>query len=195
MSQFFIDRPIFAWVIAIFIALAGIVAIPQLPVARFPDIAPPSVSIFATYAGADVQTVSDSVIRPIEKELSSVKNVLYYESTVDSTGGANIFVTFRPGTDPELAQVDVQNRMKNAEPLLPETVRRAGIGVEGAESGFLMVITLKSREGKTDELSLGDYLTRNLAEELKRLPGVGRVQQFGAERAMRVRSSSRTCSE
>lgn len=186
MSQFFIIRPVFAWVIAIFIALAGIVAIPQLPVARFPDIAPPSVSIFTTYAGADAQTVSDSVIRPIEKELSSVKNVLYYESSVDSTGGANISVTFKPGTDINLAQVDVQNRLKNAEPLLPAPVRRAGVGVEAADSGFLMVITLRSREGKTDELTLGDYLTRNLAEELKRVTGVGRVQQFGSERAMRV---------
>lgn len=186
MSQFFITRPVFAWVIAIFIALAGVFAIPQLPVARFPDIAPPSVSIFASYSGADAKTVSDSVIRPIEKELSAVKNVLYYESTVDSTGGASISVTFKPGTDPELARIDVQNRLKNAEALLPEAVRRAGIGVEAAESGFLMVLTLRSREGKTDELTLGDYLTRNLAEELKRVPGVGRVQQFGSERAMRV---------
>ena len=186
MPRFFIDRPVFAVVIAIFIALAGLVAIPQLPVARFPDIAPPSISIFATYAGADAQTVNDSVVRPIEKELSSVRNVLYVESTVDSTGGANVFVTFRPGTDPEMAQVDVQNRLKNAEALLPEPVRRAGIGVEAAESGFLMVITLKSREGATDELSLGEYLTRSLSEELKRIPGVGRVQPFGSERAMRV---------
>ncbi|ARC88664.1 multidrug efflux RND transporter permease subunit [Rhodovulum sp. MB263] len=186
MPQFFILRPVFAWVIAIFIALAGIVAIPQLPVARFPDIAPPSVSIFTTYAGADAQTVSNSVVSPIEKELSSVKNVLYYESSVDSTGGASISVTFKPGTNPEMAQVEVQNRLKNAEALLPDPVRRAGLGVEAAESGFLMVVTLRSRTGATDELSLGDYLSRNLAEELKRVPGVGRVQQFGSERAMRV---------
>ncbi|AYG68540.1 MULTISPECIES: multidrug efflux RND transporter permease subunit [unclassified Rhizobium] len=186
MSQFFIDRPIFAWVIAIFITLAGVLAIPQLPVARFPEIAPPSVSIFTTYNGATVQTVSDSVVTPIEKELSSVKNVLYYESTVDSTGGANISVTFKPGTDPELAQVDVQNRLKNAEQRLPEPVRRGGLTVEAAESGFLMILTLKSRNGTTDELTLGDYMTRNLGEELKRLPGVGRVQQFGSERAMRI---------
>ncbi|AWI85946.1 multidrug efflux RND transporter permease subunit (plasmid) [Alloyangia pacifica] len=186
MAQFFILRPVFAWVIAIFIALAGIVTIPQLPVAQFPDIAPPSVSIFTTYAGADATTVSNSVVRPIEKELSSVKNVLYYESSVDSTGGATISLTFKPGTDPEMAQVEVQNRLKNAEALLPEPVRRAGIGVEAAESGFLMVITLKSRTGETDELSLGEYLTRNLGEELKRVPGVGRVQQFGSDRALRV---------
>lgn len=186
MPQFFILRPVFAWVIAIFIALAGIVAIPRLPVARFPDVAPPSVSIFTTYAGADAQTVSDSVIRPIERELSGVRNVLYYESSVDSTGGANVSVTFMPGTNVEMAQVEVQNRLKNAEALLPASVRRAGVSVEAAESGFLMVITLRSRSGATDELSLGEYLSRNLAEELKRIPGVGRVQSFGSERAMRV---------
>ena len=186
MSQFFIERPSLPGSSAIFIAVAGIVAIPQLPVARFPDVAPPSISIFATYSGADVQTVSDSVIRPIEKELASVKNVLYYESSVDSTGGANISVTFKPGTDPEMAQVDVQNRLKNADAVLPEQVRRNGVSVEASESGFLMLITLKSTTGDTDELSLGDYLTRNLGEELKRVPGVGRVQQFGSERAMRV---------
>ncbi|MAM12580.1 MAG: multidrug efflux RND transporter permease subunit, partial [Rhizobiaceae bacterium] len=186
MPQFFIDRPVFAWVIAIFIALAGLVAIPKLPVARFPDIAPPSISIFATYTGASVETVNDSVVRPIEKELSSVKNVLYYESTADSTGGANIMVTFKPGTNADLAQVDVQNRLKNAEAQLPEVVRRGGVSVEAAESGFLMVLTLRSVSGETDELALGDYMTRNISEELKRLPGVGRVQQFGSPRAMRV---------
>lgn len=186
MPQFFINRPVFAWVIAIFIALAGLVAIPKLPVARFPVIAPPSISIFATYTGASVQTVSDSVVRPIEKELSSVKNVLYYESIADSTGGANIMVTFKPGTDAELAQVDVQNRLKNAEAQLPDAVRRGGISVEAAESGFLMVLTLRSISGETDELALGDYMTRNVSEELKRLPGVGRLQQFGSPRAMRV---------
>lgn len=186
MSQFFIHRPVFAWVIAIFIVLAGIVAIPQLPVSRYPVIAPPSISIFTTYTGASVQAVNDSVVVPIEKELSSVKNILYYESTVDATGGASITVTFKPGTDPELAQVDVQNRLKNAEPRLPEVVRRNGINVEASESGFLMVIALKSVSGNTDELSLGDYLTRHIAEELKRIPGVGRTQRFGSERAMRI---------
>ncbi|WP_128255798.1 multidrug efflux RND transporter permease subunit [Falsirhodobacter deserti] len=186
MAQFFILRPVFAWVIAIFIALAGIVAIPHLPVARFPEIAPPSVSIFTSYPGADAQTVSNSVVRPIEKELSSVKNVLYYESSVDATGGATISVTFTPGTNVEMAQVEVQNRLKNAEALLPDPVRRAGLGVEAADSGFLMVITLRSKTGVTDELSLGEYLNRNLGEELKRIPGVGRVQQFGSDRALRV---------
>lgn len=186
MPQFFIERPIFAWVIAIFIVLAGVIAIPQLPVSRFPTIAPPSVSIYATYTGATPQTINDSIVSPIERELSSVKNLLYFESTADTSGSANITATFKPGTDAELAQVDVQNRLKAVEPRLPEAVRRAGLTVESASSGFLMIVTLGSKDGRYDALALGDYMSRNVAEELKRIPGVGRVQSFGSEKAMRV---------
>ncbi|MEH6719348.1 MAG: multidrug efflux RND transporter permease subunit [Aurantimonas endophytica] len=186
MSRFFIDRPIFAWVIAIFIALAGLAALPQLPVSRFPTIAPPSIGITTSYTGASPKTIEDSVITPIERELSGVKNVLYFESTADTTGSASINVTFRPGTDPETAQIDVQNRIKSAEDRLPEAVRRAGLSVEAAESGFLMLVTLKSPDGRYDALALGDAMSRNLVEELKRVPGVGKVQNFGSERAMRV---------
>ena len=186
MPQFFINRPIFAWVIAIFIVLVGIIAIPQLPVSRFPTIAPPSVSIYATYTGATPQTVNDSVVSLIERELSSVKNLLYFESTADTSGSANITVTFKPGTNAEMAQVDVQNRLKAVEPRLPEPVRRAGLTVESASSNFLMIVTLTSKDGRFNALALGDYLTRNVAEELKRIPGVGRVQSFGSEKAMRV---------
>ncbi len=186
MPQFFIERPIFAWVIAIFIVLAGVIAIPQLPVSRFPTIAPPSVSIYATYTGATPQTINDSIVSPIERELSSVKNLLYFESTADTSGSANITATFKPGTDAELAQVDVQNRLKAVEPRLPEAVRRAGLTVESASSGFLMIVTLGSKDGRYDALALGDYISRNVAEELKRIPGVGRVQSFGSEKAMRV---------
>ena len=186
MPQFFIDRPVFAWVIAIFITIAGIAAIPQLPVSRFPVIAPSSVSINATYVGASSQTVTDSVVAPIERELTAVKNVLYFESSADSTGNASITVTFKPGTDPELAQVDVQNRLKSVEPRLPEQVRRAGLSVEAASSGFLMIVSLRSDNGAVDTLALDDYLARRLAPELKRIPGVGRVQSFGSEAAMRV---------
>lgn len=114
MPQFFIDRPVFAWVIAVFIVLVGVISIPQLPISRFPDIAPPSVSIYANYTGATPQTINDSVVSVIERELSGVKNLLYYESSTDTSGSASITVTFRPGTDPELAQVDVQNRLKAA---------------------------------------------------------------------------------
>ncbi|WLS05167.1 multidrug efflux RND transporter permease subunit [Shinella oryzae] len=186
MPRFFIERPVFAWVIAIFITIAGIVAIPQLPVSRFPVIAPPSVSIAASYVGASSKTVTDSVIAPIERELTSVKNVLYFDSSADSSGNASITVTFKPGTNPELAQVDVQNRVKSVEPRLAEQVRRAGVSVEAASSGFLMIVALRSSDGVIDTLALDDYLARGLSPELKKIPGVGRVQSFGSEAAMRV---------
>lgn len=186
MPQFFIDRPVFAWVIAIMITIAGLIAIPQLPVSRFPVIAPPSVSIYATYTGATPQVINDSVTSLIEREISSAKNVLYFDSTADSSGSATITVTFKPGTDPELAQVDIQNRLKAVEPRLPEQVRRAGLTVESASSGFLMIVSLKSKNGTLDALALDDYLVRNIAPELKRVGGVGRVQSFGSEAAMRV---------
>ncbi|MCV9938451.1 multidrug efflux RND transporter permease subunit [Boseaceae bacterium BT-24-1] len=186
MPQFFINRPIFAWVIAIFIVLAGLIALPQLPVSRFPTIAPPSVTISATYVGATPQTINDSVVGLIERELTGVKNLLYFESTADTSGSASITATFKPGTNPEMAQVDVQNRLKAIEPRLPEAVRRTGIIVESAASGFLMIVTLNSHDGQYDELALGDYLTRNIAPELRRIEGVGRVQAFGSEKAMRI---------
>lgn len=186
MPQFFINRPVFAWVIAILIVIAGAISIPQLPVSRFPVIAPPSVSIYATYTGATPQTMNDSVTSLIERELSSAKNILYFESSADSSGSATITVTFKPGTDPELAQVDVQNRLKAVEPRLPEQVRRAGLTVESASSGFLMIVSLKSKDGSLDALALDDYLVRNIAPELKRVAGVGRVQSFGSEAAMRI---------
>ncbi|NDW04496.1 multidrug efflux RND transporter permease subunit [Jiella pacifica] len=186
MPQFFIDRPVFAWVVAIFITLAGLAAIPQLPVSRFPVIAPPSVSINATYTGAGPQTVADSVVAPIERELTAVKNLLYFESSADASGNASVTVTFKPGTDPEMAQIDVQNRLKAVEPRLPEPVRRAGLSVEAASSGFLMIVTLRSEGGKVATLALEDYLARSLSPELKQVAGVGRVQSFGSEAAMRV---------
>ncbi|MQT14856.1 multidrug efflux RND transporter permease subunit [Segnochrobactrum spirostomi] len=186
MPHFFIERPVFAWVIAIFIVLAGLVAIPQLPVSRFPVIAPPSIVISATYTGASPQTINDSITVPIERELASVKNVLYFDSTADSSGTASITVTFKPGTDPELAQIDVQNRLKAVEQRLPESVRRTGLSVEGVTSGFLMIVSLRSESGRADSRALEDYLVRQLAPELRRVPGVGRVQSFGSEAAMRV---------
>lgn len=186
MPQFFINRPVFAWVIAILIVIAGVISIPQLPVSRFPVIAPPSVSIYATYTGATPQTINDSVTSLIERELSSAKNILYFDSSADSSGSATITATFKPGTDLELAQVDVQNRLKAVEPRLPEQVRRAGLSVEAASAGFLMIVSLKSADGTLDALALDDYLVRNIAPELKRVMGVGRVQSFGSEAAMRI---------
>ncbi|OBV37958.1 efflux RND transporter permease subunit [Janthinobacterium psychrotolerans] len=186
MPQFFIDRPVFAWVVAIFIVLFGLIAIPQLPIARFPSVAPPSVSITASYPGATPQTMNDSVISLIERELSGVKNLLYFESSSDTSGSASISVTFKPGTNPELAQVDVQNRLKAIEPRLPQAVRQNGLGVESASSSFLMIVSLNAPKGGYDEVALGDYLARNVTEELRRIPGVGKVQLFGTERAMRI---------
>lgn len=186
MPRFFIDRPVFAWVVALAIIITGMIAIPQLPIARYPTIAPPSISIYATYPGATPQTLNDSVVTLIERELSSVKNLLYFESSTDTSGTATITATFQPGTDPELAQVDVQNRIKTAEPRLPQVVRQLGLQVEAASSGFLMIVSLQSDAPGTDEVALGDYAARNVVEELKRVPGVGRVQLFSSERAMRV---------
>jgi len=186
MPQFFIERPVFAWVVAIFIILAGALSISRLPVERFPSIAPPTVSINATYTGATPQTVSDGVVGLIERELSSVKNLAYFESSADNAGSASITATFKPGTDPELAQVDVQNRLKSIESRLPQIVRQLGVTVESSASDFLMMVSLTSRDDRYSALDLGDYMTRNILEELKRVQGVGRVQSFGSERAMRI---------
>jgi len=186
MPKFFIERPIFAWVVAIAIIVAGLIAIPRLPVSRYPVVAPPTVSIYASYPGATPKTMNDSVVALIERELSSVKNLLYFESSTDTSGIATITATFEPGTNPELAQVDVQNRLKTVESRLPQAVRQTGVTVESAASNFLMLVSLKSLDGRDDAVALSDYMARNVVEEIKRIPGVGRVQSFGSERAMRV---------
>lgn len=186
MPQFFINRPVFAWVIAVFIILFGIIAIPKLPIARYPSVAPPTISINATYPGSTPETMNNNVIALIERELSSVKNMLYFESSSDTTGTATITVTFKPGTDPELAQVDVQNKIKTVESRLPQVVRQNGLNVEATSSSFLMIVGLSSDNGKMSGSDLGDYLSRNMIEELRRVDGVGRVQLFGAEKAMRI---------
>ncbi|MBT2186791.1 efflux RND transporter permease subunit [Sphingobium nicotianae] len=186
MPRFFIDRPVFAWVIAIIIVLIGAISIPQLPIERYPSIAPPSIQITATYPGATPQTMNDSVVSLIERELSSVKKLLYFESSVDTSGQATITATFQPGTDPELAQVDVQNRLKTAEPRLPQVVRQLGIVVEAANPNFLQLVNIESKNGSLDATALTDYAARYVVEDLKRVNGVGRVQLFGSERAMRI---------
>lgn len=186
MPQFFIHRPVFAWVVALFIILLGLIAIPQLPIARFPSVAPPSVNIYVAYPGATPQTMNDSVLSVIERELSSVKNLLYFQSSSDTSGTAEISVTFKPGTHPELAQVDVQNRLKAVEARLPQAVRQNGLSVESASSNFLMMVGLKYADGRHDGTALSDYMARNVVEELRRIEGVGRVQLFGAEQALRI---------
>ncbi|WP_368927248.1 multidrug efflux RND transporter permease subunit [Serratia marcescens] len=186
MSRFFIERPVFAWVIALFIILGGVLAIPQLPVAQYPAVAPPSVTISVTYPGATPDTMNTSVISLLEREISGVDNLLYFESSSDTSGVASITMTFKPGTDIKLAQVDVQNQIKVVEARLPQVVRQNGINVESANSGFLMLIGLKSPSGQYQEADLSDYFARHITDELRRVPGVGKVQLFGAEKAMRV---------
>ncbi len=186
MARFFIERPIFAWVVALFIVLAGLLAIPNLPISQYPSVAPPSVEISATYPGADAQTVDETVSSLIEQELNGAKGLLYYESQSNSYGRAQITATFAPGIDPDLAMVDVQNRIKKAESRLPQTVMRMGLQVEKASSNFLMVVTLSSKDGRLDQLALADYITRNVINEIRRVPGVGKAELYAAQRAMRV---------
>ncbi|EPA97299.1 multidrug efflux RND transporter permease subunit [Pseudomonas umsongensis] len=185
MPQFFIDRPVFAWVVALFILLAGALAITQLPVAQYPNVAPPQIEIYAVYPGASAQTVDESVVSLIEEELNGADHLLYFESQ-SSLGSATIKATFQPGTDPEMAQVDVQNRLKVVESRLPQAVNQQGLQVEKVSAGFLLLIALTSSDGKLDDVALSDYLARNVMNEIKRLDGVGKAQLYGAERAMRI---------
>ena len=185
MPQFFIERPVFAWVVALFILLAGALAIPQLPVAQYPNVAPPKVEIQASYPGASAQTVDDSVVSLIEEELNGAHHLLYFESK-SSLGSATITATFKPGTDPDLAQVDVQNRLKAVESRLPQAVIQQGLQVEKVSTSFLLLITLTSIDGSLDNVTLSDYLARNVMNEIKRLEGVGKASLYGAERAMRI---------
>jgi multidrug efflux pump len=186
MPLFFIDRPIFAWVVALGITLAGLLAVPNMPVAQYPEVAPPTISIQATYPGASADDVATSVASVIENELNGAKGLLYYESVSDSNGMVEISVTFRPGTDPDLAQVDVQNRISNITSLLPAAVIQQGLKVSQVNTGFLMVVTLSSTDGSVSEQALADYITRNLQNPISRVDGVGRFQLFAAPRAMRI---------
>ncbi|MCU7646218.1 efflux RND transporter permease subunit [Pseudomonas piscis] len=185
MPQFFIDRPVFAWVVAFFILIGGALAIPQLPVAQYPNVAPPQIEIAATYPGASAQTMDESVVSLIEQELNGADHLLYFSSQ-SSLGSATITATFQPGTNPELAQVDVQNRLKAVEPRLPQAVTQQGLQVEKVSAGFLLLITLSSNDGRLDEVALSDYMARSVLNEIRRLDGVGKAQLYGAERAMRI---------
>ncbi|WP_028464459.1 efflux RND transporter permease subunit [Nisaea denitrificans] len=186
MASFFIDRPIFAWVVAIFIMLAGALAIPFLPVAQYPNVAPPQITVSTTYPGATPEDMYESVTRPIENELNGIPGLLYFESTSDSSGQISITVTFEPGTDIADAQVEVQNRISRVEARLPETVSRQGMRIERAGTGFLLVVTLTSTDGTLDAIGLGDYLSRNVDGEIRRIGGVGNTRLFSTERSMRV---------
>jgi multidrug efflux pump len=186
VSRFFIERPIFAWVIAIVIMLAGALAIRILPIAQYPDIAPPAVVITATYPGASPQTVENTVTQVIEQQLNGLDGMEYFSSTSDSTGTVTITVTFRSGTNPDTAQVQVQNKLQLALPRLPQEVQQAGVVVQKAQSGFLMVVALYDQTSRLSAGDLGDYVVSNLQDPLSRLQGVGNVQLFGGQYAMRI---------
>lgn len=188
MPNFFIDRPKFAWVVAIFIALAGLLALPKLPVAQYPVVAPPQISIFATYPGASASVLVDSVTSIIEEELNGTKGLLYFESSSNSNGIAEITATFQPGTNPSFAQMEVQNRLKKAEARLPASVTSQGIQVEEANSGFLMLYALTYKDGSEHKevVELADYAARYINNEVRRVSGVGKLQFFASEAAMRV---------
>ena len=186
MARFFIDRPIFAWVIAIIIMLAGGLAITQLPISMYPDIAPPSVTINASYPGASAQVVEDSVTQIIEQNMKGLDGLIYMSATSQATGGASITLTFESGTDPDIAQVQVQNKLQLAMPLLPQEVQRQGVNVSKSQSGFLMVIAFVSEDGSMNRDDISDYVSANLVDPLARVPGVGSVQVFGAPYAMRI---------
>ena len=186
MAKFFIDRPIFAWVIALFVCVLGLVAIKQLPIAQYPPVAPPTIVVSAAYPGASAQTLEDSVLSVIEREMNGSPGLIYMESIAQADGTGSITISFEPGTDPDLAQVDVQNRLARATPRLPAVVTQQGVRVDKSRSNFLLFTMLSSKNPDIDTASLSDYAARNVVPELQRIPGIGQVQLFGAERAMRI---------
>jgi multidrug efflux pump len=186
MPAFFIDRPIFAWVIALFICLIGAISIPLLAVAQYPIIAPPSISISTSYPGASPENLYNSVTRLIEEELNGASGILNFESTSDSLGQVEIIANFVPGTETSAASVEVQNRLKRVEARLPRAVIQQGILVEEASSAVLQIITLSSTDGSQDEVGLGDFMIRNILGEIRRIPGVGRATLYSTERSLRI---------
>jgi multidrug efflux pump len=186
MARFFINRPIFAWVIAIMVMLAGLLAIKTLPVSQYPPIAPPQITINAIYPGASAQTVQDTVTQVIEQKLNGIDNLIYMSSTSDSSGAVGINLTFKAGTDPNIAQVQVQNKLQLATPLLPQVVQRQGIQVVKSTKNFLMIVGLASEDGSMSRYELTDYLVSNVLDIVSRVEGVGEVSIFGSQNAMRI---------
>ncbi|MDK4613167.1 efflux RND transporter permease subunit, partial [Kingella kingae] len=184
MAKFFIDRPIFAWVIAIFIMLAGVIGISKLPISQYPSVAAPTITLTATYPGASAQVLEDSVLAVIERNMYGVEGLDYMSTSATSSGQGSITLTFTPDTDPDLAQVNVQNKLSEVNSQLPSIVQQNGVNVSKARSNFLMVVMLTSDTRSTEEIA--DYAQRNVIPELQRIDGVGNVNLFGAQRAMRV---------
>ncbi|HEY0630329.1 MAG TPA: efflux RND transporter permease subunit [Sphingomicrobium sp.] len=186
MSRVFIDRPIFAWVIAILITLLGLGAINQLPIAQYPDVAPPQVNVRASYPGASAQTLQDSVTQVLEQQLTGLDGLLYFQSSSSSRGQATINVTFEKGTDADIAQVQVQNAVQAAVSRLPQQVQQQGVRVTKSSTDFLLIIGVYDETGKTTDMDVSDYLSSNMQDAIARMPGVGDVNVFGAPYAMRI---------
>ena len=184
MSKFFIDRPIFAWVIAIFVIIAGIVAIRSLPVSQYPSVSAPTISIRASYPGASAQVMEDSVLAVIERSMNGVEGLDFMTTNANSSGSGTVSLTFTPETDENLAQVEVQNKLSEVQATLPATVQQNGVTISKARSNFLMVVMLTSDTQSTEDMA--DYAERNIRPELQRIEGVGEVRLFGSQRAMRV---------
>ena len=186
MAKFFIDRPVFAWVVSILIVLLGALAVTKLPVAQYPSIAPPSVSVTATYAGASAEILQDTVTSVIEQQMNGIDGLLYISSTSESSGQSTITLYFKPGTDPDIAQVQVQNKLQLATPNLPQTVQQQGVVVAKATRNFLMFFTLSDTNGTMDEIALGNYIASHILDPIRRVDGVGEADEFGTEYAMRI---------
>ncbi|MBI9075549.1 MAG: efflux RND transporter permease subunit [Desulfatibacillum sp.] len=186
LANFFLDRPVFAWVIAIIIMLAGGLAIHSLPIAQYPPIAPPSISIDAMYPGASAETVENTVVQIIEQKMNGFDNLLYMDATSDSTGSGRVELTFFPGSDPDMAWAKVQNKLQLAMPSLPEVVQRQGVKVSKSTRNYLIIVGVINTDGTMDNSDLGDYVNSNLEKVLARVPGVGEVQSFSPQYAMRV---------
>jgi multidrug efflux pump len=186
MAKFFIDRPIFAWVIALFMIVLGAVSITQLPISQYPAVAPPAVVVTVAYPGASAQVLEDSVISVIERELNGSVGMIYMESVSQADGTGTITASFEPGTNPELAQVEIQNRLSRATPRLPAAVTQQGVRVDKSRSNFLMFVILSSDDPALDVYGVGDYASRNVVPEIQRIAGVGQAQLFGTERSMRI---------
>ena len=186
MSRFFIARPIFAWVIAIIIMLIGALSVSTLPIAQYPSIAPPSISISVTYPGASAETVQSTVVQVIEQQLSGLDHLLYFTSESDKHGSIAITLSFAQGTDPDIAQVQVQNKLTLATPLLPEAVQQQGIRVAKATKNFLMILGFVSTDGSMNNFDIADFIASTIQDPVTRTAGVGDFQLFGSEYAMRV---------
>ncbi|HKE48092.1 MAG TPA: efflux RND transporter permease subunit, partial [Rhodanobacteraceae bacterium] len=186
MSRFFIGHPIFAWVIAILITLAGVIALFNLGVESYPSVVPPQVIVGASYPGASADTTEKAVTQVIEQQLTGIDHLLYFASTSSSSGGANVVLTFETGTDPDIAQVQVQNKVALATPRLPTEVVQQGVVVAKANAGFLMVVALRSTNPAIDRNALNDIVGSRVLDQISRIPGVGSTQQFGSEYAMNI---------